>query len=403
METREDNNQRGKDASFDQTVPQVHSPVKFDKQRKREVFHRRDGYLSGNAHEHRFTAFNDVPVTRSKHRTYQSPAFEKWADHSIDEFIKNPSSCARENANNQAYYPVYTLVRKNLQAGPLAFEGYSSKESRRTRLGFEYTPQPADYDLVRRGFMMTRKQDQDAVPFKLMGGRDDKLYQRKHGLPKETKEEAAAIKKMYEKKVDFKEFLPNSIVDSAKKKLHSNTFKTQALGLYHVNGGWGTSGARCLVGSYDGAMTQKPKYWSSKGLRAGRAASMATSARAQSEDAIAVNVKAREVTTEADHSTTGVDPASQRITVLDDSKVRHSDQMNITIDCDVDLEKVLEVGPRQLRSERPVPPQEYSELLGKEVQLQLAMLDVDPSLNDRRRHAKLEKKLLAEKRRTRIA
>lgn len=31
VETREDNNQRGKDASFDQTVPQVHSPVKFDK------------------------------------------------------------------------------------------------------------------------------------------------------------------------------------------------------------------------------------------------------------------------------------------------------------------------------------------------------------------------------------
>lgn len=272
--------------------------------------------MHGYANEHRFTVFNDLPVSRTKHVKYQSPAFEKWADHSLDEFIKNPSSCARENATHQAYFPEYNLVRKNLQAGPLAFEGYSSKESRRTRLGFEFTPNPGDYESIRRGFQMTRKQDKDACPFSLLGGRDDKLHERLNGLPKETKEEIAAKKKKYEKKVDFKEFLPNSIAASAKRKLHSNTFKTQALGLYHVNGGWGTAGARCLVGSYDSAFDpfQKPKYWSSKGPRGhGRAQSMSTTARVNAEDPTAGHTKH----TDCDRSFTV--PASHGITVLDDS------------------------------------------------------------------------------------
>lgn len=225
VETREDNNQRGKDASFDQTVPNVHSPVKFEKQRRREIFHRRDGCMHGIANENRFTVINDLPQNYTKVIKYQSPAFEKWADHSIDEFIKNPSSCARENATHQNYYPRHSLVMKDLQAGPLHFEGYSSKESRRTKLGFEKTPNPVDFESMSRGFNMTRRQTK-TVPFSLLGGRDDKLYERKHGLPKQTKEEMVEEAKKYQTNVDFKEFLPNSIMASAKKKLHSNTFKT---------------------------------------------------------------------------------------------------------------------------------------------------------------------------------
>ena len=63
------------------------------------------------------------------------------------------------------------------------------------------------------------------VPFKLLQGRDN-LYQRLHGLPKHTKEETKKLTKMYEKNVDYKEFLPNSITSSPKRKTFSTSYKT---------------------------------------------------------------------------------------------------------------------------------------------------------------------------------
>jgi len=60
-----------------------------------------------------------------------------------------------------------------------------------------------------------------------------------HGLPKFSKEEMKSFEKTYKKKVDFREFLPNSIVNSPKKKIHSTTYLTQKLDLYNVNGGFG--------------------------------------------------------------------------------------------------------------------------------------------------------------------
>jgi hypothetical protein len=62
-------------------------------------------------------------------------------------------------------------------------------------------------------------------------GRDN-LYQRMHGLPKHTKEELEKMKKKYENKVDFKEFLPNSVTNSPMVKLHSHSRRTKSLGLY---------------------------------------------------------------------------------------------------------------------------------------------------------------------------
>ena len=60
-----------------------------------------------------------------------------------------------------------------------------------------------------------------------------------HGLPKLSKEEMNKQAKMYSDKVDFKEFLPNSLTRNAKKKMHSNTYLTQKLNLYEVKGGYG--------------------------------------------------------------------------------------------------------------------------------------------------------------------
>jgi hypothetical protein len=47
-----------------------------------------------------------------------------------------------------------------------------------------------------------------------------------HGLPKLSKEEQAHQAKLLKKKVDFKEYLPNSLARNAKKKIHSNTYLT---------------------------------------------------------------------------------------------------------------------------------------------------------------------------------
>ena len=57
-------------------------------------------------------------------------------------------------------------------------------------------------------------------------GRDN-LYERMHGLPKETKEETAKKAKQYQAYVSSVEFLPNSVLKSPQRNLHSNTVKTQ--------------------------------------------------------------------------------------------------------------------------------------------------------------------------------
>lgn len=46
---------------------------------------------------------------------------------------------------------------------------------------------------------------------------------------------------MQKQKVDFKEFLPNSLANNLKKKMHSNTYLTQRLSLYEVRGGFGNN------------------------------------------------------------------------------------------------------------------------------------------------------------------
>ncbi|MFN9903400.1 MAG: hypothetical protein ACK55Z_32430, partial [bacterium] len=64
-----------------------------------------------------------------------------------------------------------------------------------------------------------------------MQGRDN-LYEKMHGLPKITKEEAKKQKQKYEKYVDFKEFLPNNVLQSPKSITFSNSYKTKSIGLF---------------------------------------------------------------------------------------------------------------------------------------------------------------------------
>jgi hypothetical protein len=67
---REDNNQKGKDANFEEVSAYVHSPVKFERQRKREIFNKRDGCMIGNANESRFVPFKDMSVMNTKFAKY---------------------------------------------------------------------------------------------------------------------------------------------------------------------------------------------------------------------------------------------------------------------------------------------------------------------------------------------
>lgn len=61
----------------------------------------------------------------------------------------------------------------------------------------------------------------------------DNLYQRLHGLPKQTKEQMVAETKQNREYVSSADFLPNSFVRSPRRAEYSNTFKTQTLGLFN--------------------------------------------------------------------------------------------------------------------------------------------------------------------------
>ena len=234
--TREVDNQQGKDASYDEVSASIPQPLKFHRQRARDVFHRRDGALRVNAHENRFIPINDTTVVNSKFAKYSSPGFENWAEHSVEEFLCNPSNCRNDNVNHIYHDAKHVLVHKDLSAGVPKFERYITREEnpeKTTCLGMKVSPIPYDQVKVHTGYHMAHKQNKDVVPFKLLQGRDN-LYQRMHGLPKHSKEEIAAVEKKYQENVDYKEFLPNSIARSPKRNTFSNSFKTKTLNLYRT-------------------------------------------------------------------------------------------------------------------------------------------------------------------------
>ena len=95
----------GRDVNLKQITMNIHSPVPLDKQKDRDVFSKYGilgpVYGSQYLNENRFiNNEKDLTTFRSKYMSYNSPNFKKFADHSLDEFIKNEGSCAGENANS---------------------------------------------------------------------------------------------------------------------------------------------------------------------------------------------------------------------------------------------------------------------------------------------------------------
>jgi len=68
---------------------------------------------------------------------------------------------------------------------------------------------------------MTHPEGDKICPFKLVTGRENMKVKN--------------VKEKYKNKVDHKEFLPNSVVHSPAKKIHSQTAKTMMLGLYPMS------------------------------------------------------------------------------------------------------------------------------------------------------------------------
>ena len=73
---------------------------------------------------------NEFNTTNTKYDNYNSPDFGKWAKHSLDEFIKNHSSTANENANHINYYPNHSLVSRNEMLGIPDFTRYSPRKAK---------------------------------------------------------------------------------------------------------------------------------------------------------------------------------------------------------------------------------------------------------------------------------
>ena len=65
----------------------------------------------------------------SKYMRYNSPNFGKWADHSLDEYIKIKYGTYGENANNTAYNPNHELTERRTMACVRKFEGYSPRKT----------------------------------------------------------------------------------------------------------------------------------------------------------------------------------------------------------------------------------------------------------------------------------
>ena len=96
----------GTDVDYAHKDTYIHSPVAFEKQSERKAFDTFGVFGPQVLHEQRFiNNEKDLTTARSKYLDYNSPDFGKWANHSLDEFVRNESSGATENVNSIMYEP----------------------------------------------------------------------------------------------------------------------------------------------------------------------------------------------------------------------------------------------------------------------------------------------------------
>jgi len=214
----------GLDVGFDHIDPYIRSPVPFPGQSIRRPFNKYGVFGAKTINENRFVANEkDLTPVRSKYAGDIAPIFGK-AQHSLDEFIKNESSSATESVNNIMYDANFHLAERNTFLGVPNFSRYTKRKAPKV-VGMQILTS-VDHDKLANSLQHTVKQSPEACPFQALMGRDN-LYERVHGLPKETKEETVKKAKKYQAYVSSTEFLPNSVLKSPQRNLHSNTVKTQ--------------------------------------------------------------------------------------------------------------------------------------------------------------------------------
>ena len=119
----------GLDVDYEQIDHYTQSPITFEMQEERKPFSKYGVFGAKVLNENRFIQ-NDKDLTTvcTKYLAYNSPSFGKWADHSLDEFIKNESSNANENVNSIMYDANHRLVQKNGQVGVANFKRYTARK-----------------------------------------------------------------------------------------------------------------------------------------------------------------------------------------------------------------------------------------------------------------------------------
>lgn len=179
----------GSDADFEITDPAIHSPIQFEKQSERKPFNKFGVFGPQILNENRFIN-NDKDLTTvcSKYLDYHSPDFGKWADHSLDEFIKNESSCANDNVNNIMYDPKFELTERNMMKGIPNFHRFTKRQVNKVKHMQILTSVDPDRLAIGKDSTLKQSPDRDGCPFKNLMSRD-KIYERMHGLPLMTKEE----------------------------------------------------------------------------------------------------------------------------------------------------------------------------------------------------------------------
>lgn len=221
---REPNNAAGRDAQFSQTLPRIPN-VDFKSSPRG---HFSPGGVFGVAPHYLLEARlikneNDLTTFCSKYKPYNSPFFGNWADHDLDEFIK------KEVATQETYDVNYKQVHYNDMIGVPDFTRYPKRPPAHI---IKNTESHATSEKIVFGKYKTLRSPHIACPFGKLMPRDN-LYQRLNGLPRQTKEEMIQTERKNKAYVSSSDFLPNSYMRSPKRSEHSNSYKTQSLGLFN--------------------------------------------------------------------------------------------------------------------------------------------------------------------------
>ena len=167
--TRDDNNQNGRDPSYLGVDAHEKGPIKFTRQKSREIDHPYNGFTHVPCKEERFEPINlqMSGTVFSKYHKYQSPGFDERTNYGIDHFynIGDPNCPDKPRAPNNMNENVHHIVYDGAGQGKEyvmgfpkpcldKFEKQMDRSQRREILGMSKTPNPYDMEKVHNGCLL---------------------------------------------------------------------------------------------------------------------------------------------------------------------------------------------------------------------------------------------------------